>query len=207
MPTTKPGVFCLEGEWSSRLTDARSVEPLLTVLKNSNRIKLVHRRVNSPEDFRERLTQWQQKRYSDYTLGYFGFHGTPGHLNMGRKRVPLEDVAECLSGRCQGKILYFGSCSTLRMTDEQIEFFLHTTGARSVIGFTKSIDWLESAAFDLVLFEALTRCRRIDGVYHWIHREHPCLVRRLGFRMHYGQRVIRPRRAKRKLKTTNQSSS
>ena len=48
--------------------------------------------------------------------------------------------------------------------------------------------WLESAAFDLLLLEALTRYRRADGVENWLRKQYPSMVDRLGFVMHYGSR-------------------
>ena len=54
-------------------------------------------------------------------------------------------------------------------------------------GFTRDIDWHESAAFDLILFEALTYYQRIDAVDRWLRENYGPLARRLGFRMVYRQ--------------------
>lgn len=43
-----------------------------------------------------------------------------------------------------------------------------------------------SAAFDLILFDALTHYQRMDAVECSMRRNAPSLVRQLGFRMFYG---------------------
>jgi hypothetical protein len=43
-----------------------------------------------------------------------------------------------------------------------------------------------SAAFDLILFDALTHYQRMDAVERYMKRNQPGLVKKLGFRMFYG---------------------
>ena len=51
----------------------------------------------------------------------------------------------------QGAIIHFGSCSTLDVHDNKLNGFLHQTGALAICGYKTDIEWLESAAFDLLL--------------------------------------------------------
>jgi hypothetical protein len=45
---------------------------------------------------------------------------------------------------------------------------------------------MESAAFDLLLFDALTQYKRMDAVERYLRKNHGQLARRLGLTMFYG---------------------
>ncbi|TAK79531.1 MAG: hypothetical protein EPO16_01860 [Dehalococcoidia bacterium] len=114
-------------------------------------------------------------------VGYFAFHGSPGTIRIGRKHIDLEHLGRLLEKRAQGKTLYFGSCSTVQVSDAELDQFKRTTGARVIAGFTKDVDWLESAAFDLLALRAFTHFARIDGARNWLRRNYPDLVSRNRF--------------------------
>ena len=58
--------------------------------------------------------------------------------------------------------------------------------ARCIAGYEKDVSWFESSAFDLLLFDALTRFSHIDAVDRWLRKEYLGFVRRVGFKMYYG---------------------
>jgi hypothetical protein len=181
-----PRIFCVEGGWSSSLKDEKSVQPLLEFLERSNKVRHIYQHVRTVDALVDIVEQWPQRQYNSYSLGYFGFHGSGGTLHVGRRRVDLETLGESLAGSCKGKTIYFGSCSVLNIPKRRIEEFRRLTQARAVIGYTTDVDWYASAAFDLVLFEALTHYQRIDAVDRWLRKEYPGLSRKLGFKMVYG---------------------
>jgi hypothetical protein len=180
-----PGIFCLEGEWYSSLADTTSVRPLLEVLSQTRDLKVIHRSVNNREGLERFLGQWAEKKYSAYRLGYFAFHGNRGEVAGTDWCVTLEEFGGMLSGDCSDKIVYFGACSTLRIPEARIQAFLHDTGVSCVAGFRKQIDWLESAAFELMLLAALARFKFPSGADHWLEREHAAFIKRTGFEMYY----------------------
>jgi hypothetical protein len=182
-----PGIFCLEGPWSSRLTDQASVKPLLELLEEHKRVRFLHWRISSVTDLESTVSKWPQRQYDRFPLGYFGFHGSPGQLLIGRRKLSLEAFGERLAGQCTGKTIYFGSCAVLGIKSTDVERFRRHTKARCVIGFREAdVDWMISAAFDLMLFDALTHYQRMDAVERYMKRNSPRLVRELGFRMYYG---------------------
>ncbi|MDA1196065.1 MAG: hypothetical protein O2894_12915 [Planctomycetota bacterium] len=189
MPRRKtPAIFALEGEWSPRLTDRRSVGPLLDTLERIGQLDFIHRRVSTVDAMQDYVQRWSQQQYAHYALGYFAFHGSPGFVHIGRKRLSLAELADLLPGALRGRIIHFSSCGTIDVPQADLEVFCRVTGARAVTGYTESVDWLESAAFDLLLFEALAYYRRADAIERWLTSAYPDLVRRLGFRMHYNRR-------------------
>ena len=181
-----PGIFCVEGGWSSRLDDESSVRPLLEFLRDRGKVRFTLDEVHSLDALETVVRKWPQARYARYSLGYFGFHGQPGCLRLGRRKITLEELGEHLAGACAGKTIYFGSCSVLDIPTRRIQEFRRITKARCVAGYKSDVEWFESAAFDLLLFDALTHYKRLDAVERYLRKEQSSLSRRLGFCMYYG---------------------
>ena len=181
-----PGIFCVEGDWSSRLTDRASVRDMLELLESVDRIRFIYEHVStSTEAFFEALQRWRERQYASYSIGYFAFHGKPGKLLLGRKSVTLDKLADVLKGACESKTLYFGSCSVLQVPKEQVAAFRRKTRAKAVVGFTRDVNWLASAALDLILLEALAFNREGEAVEKWLRKEYGELAQHLGLRMFY----------------------
>ena len=185
MSRSSPGVFCIEGTWSSSLADRATVRDLLDVLENVDGVPYIHSRVTTEEGFYDVVRRWHQKQYSGYSLGYFAFHGRPGKLLIGRHSVSLKELGMVLQGACSGKILYFGSCSVLQVNPGEIDKFLRLTDADCVVGFNKDIDWLASAALDLILLQALALQEDAKEAERWMRHEYGALAEHLGLEVFY----------------------
>jgi hypothetical protein len=180
-------IFCIEGAWSSNLTTEESVLPLLTFVRGLTGIPYIHRYVDTPEAFKDLVKRWPQKQYEKHSIGYFGFHGTEGTIHFRHKnKLTLEQVAEALDGRGKGKLMYFGSCSVLNVQNERIEDFLRTSRLRAVCGYRNEVDWFESAAFDLLLFERLINAGSFPVALRQMVEWHQDFVHRLGFKYFLG---------------------
>lgn len=149
----------------------------------------IHRDVGTEAELEHYLAKWSQKRYSNYSLAYLAFHGTAEHIWIGRSKVTLDEIEAMLAGKCAGRVLYFGSCSTLDLEDGEIDRFRRAIGARAVCGYVEDVDWLESAAFELLLIDALTYYERIDAAFNYLHREYRALVDKLGLRSSWQRRA------------------
>lgn len=179
-----PGIFCLEGAWGPKLTDPSTVRPLLDLLAGQKQIKFIHKDVVTVNELEYYLNKWLQRQYEAYNVGYLAFHGEPGQLFLGRRRVSLDMLAEIIDGRGSGRILHFSSCSTLDIDQEdEIKQFLKRTKVKAVCGYRNDVDWLESAAFEVLLIEALAYYRRVDAVSNYLWRDYPNLCERLQFKM------------------------
>ncbi|SCL45920.1 hypothetical protein GA0070606_0886 [Micromonospora citrea] len=186
MPKPK-GVFCVEGEWDSDLTKRRSVLPTLDMLERLGSLQHIHKSAVTAEQFRYFLEQWSSKRYSAYEVGFFALHGAPSELWLSKSHsTSLDEVAGWMSGRWQGKRIYIGGCSVLRGSDAYLADFLYRTGASMVCGFTKQIDWIESAAFETVILDRLVNSGKVNSVEQLASsaRWAP-LANHLGFRVVY----------------------
>jgi len=193
------GIFCLEDNWWNDPTKPCSVEPVLELLRNWSpyHVPYAHRNVESHGGLFEYLAKWKQKRYSKFPILHLAFHGNAQCLIIGDRRVrdnvvTFEELEDALAGACNKRIIHFSGCNVLEVHGKRINSFLKRTGALAVTGFTKYVDWLDSAAFEPLVFGSMqenpfTRsgakaiaaniCTRSGG-----------LAKRLGFKM-----VIRPK--------------
>mgnify|MGYP000591045685 CR=1 FL=1 len=119
----------------------------------------IHYDVSTREEFFFLLKKWAQKRYRSHPLLYLGFHGRPGALLLGSgKRAPqvtLEEIGEALAGKCNGRVILFGSCETIRAVPWQRRKFLDATQALAICGYRWEVDWMTSAAMDLIVLAAM----------------------------------------------------
>jgi len=178
----RPGVMCLEGEWTRDLTDHSSVRPSLELLERLEVIDFAHRDVATVPELTEYLNRWTLKKHQRYGVLYLAVQGSPGPVMIGDSRLSLDDLAVPLERRCRGRVIYFGRCSSIDLEDQTLDAFLRRTRARAVCGYSTEVDWGESAAFDLLLLGSLARYKRIDAPFRYLDRQHGQFVKRLRFK-------------------------
>lgn len=179
---TLPGVFCLEGPWSSTLLDTSTLRPILELLDSAKVARFIYRDAVTIEEFETYIKKWSQRQYRNYAFGYMAFHGSPGVIDIGRKSYSIEALGELMAGRLKDRVLYFGACSTLAVDRGRVEDFRHQTGARAVCGYTTDVDWIEGAAFELNLIYSVISYQRIDAGFKYLQRNHAGECARLGLR-------------------------
>jgi hypothetical protein len=164
------GIFCIEN-WTGDLRSKATVLPLLEFLAKSDGTRFVHQRVSTPRELRHYLGRFAA--LAEYRVGYLAVHGDRGVVRVGRHELTLEHLAAWSSLETAGvggeedlddpewivdltgKVLYLGSCSSLRVTHDRLDRLRRVTGARVVCGYTKPVDWFASGAFDVMLLSAL----------------------------------------------------
>ena len=194
MVTRRKGIFCLEGQWEPDLRDRTSVKPALVLLESSNEppVRYIHRDVGTVEEFEHYLRKWTQKRYSNYPVLYLSFHGLKEGLLVGDHRrergwVGLDRLGELVQGRCQGRVIHFGSCETLSGRTSRLHSFLETTGAAAICGYRRDVEWMKSTAFEILLLSRMQVCpfttAGMTALMKHLRKEVPGLVRNLRFKM------------------------
>jgi hypothetical protein len=186
------GIFCLEGGWQNDFDSSSSVKAVLELVSQGAELEFVHRDVATREELAHYLGKWAQRGARRYPILYLAFHGGPGRFLVGDRRrtghkVTLDDLATILGGGLRGRLVHFGSCSTLDVDRRHISRFLRQTGVLAATGFKKEVDWLRSSAFEVLVFETLLRhrltlggARRMERAFR---REVPDLRREFQFRM------------------------
>ena len=179
-----PKVFCLEGEWSGELSDEQSVVPLLEVLRHTAGVGYIHRRVGTRAELERLLGRWRS--HTSYATLYLAFHGERGDLELD-EMVGLETLAEMLGPSCEGAMIHLSACQSLRVSEEAVASFLRDTRADGLLGYEGDVKWIEGAALDLIVLEALadrsSKGRRpsVPNLVGILRDHYPGLVKRTTF--------------------------
>jgi len=182
------GIFAFEGDWiPDNLTEGWSMRPALETLRDMLGIKFIHRQIGTPSELCYYVEKWLAKgkrNCSDYTVGYFAFHGERGLIAPGKGDVRLYQLERWINGGAKGRVIAFHSCSTLDVKDERVKLFLERTKASTVVGYAKDIDSLEAIAFDHLVLWALTghEPREAEEI---LFENYADLAERLGLTFHH----------------------
>ena len=187
---------CLEETaWSGDIKDKTSVEPVLRLLETTKDYRVPYLRfdVGTLEEFDFYLKKWSGKSFGEsHPILYLGFHGKSRRIFVGEGRdnhVSLDDLAGRLDDKCKGRVIHFGSCATVAVHGHELNAFLRRTSALAVCGYREDVDWMEAAAFDLMLLgglqrESFLRCDSMEKFADSLIKDRaPGLARTLGFRM------------------------
>ncbi len=177
------GVFCLEGEWEDEIETKRSVLPILEVLEGQDLIRFAHRNAHTREELEHHIRKWGEKG-NDFDFVYLAFHGSRQGLwlSEGQEPVSLEDLASLIGDVGRGAVIHFGTCSVVRRADSDLQAFLDETGARAICGYTRNVDWVDSAAFDLALLYNFATYKHVGRAFNrMVTGPYAGLAKELGF--------------------------
>ena len=184
-------IFCLEGEWEKSLKSRSSILPTLEFLEQSYQVKFVFRKVAMKEDLYFYLNKALRAEFRSYHIINLAFHGSSQEIEMASgENVSLSELAEEFEGSFEGKIIHFGSCSTLRASEEVLRDFMKRTKALIVSGYTRNIDFIDSSLFDIAYFYWLQEFERLGHVDTRLAKEYPGLHERLGFTLVHQNKVF-----------------
>jgi len=151
--TLKKKIFCIEGDWENDLRKKSSIVGILDLLHKVNNVEYIQdRNCSTKQEFISRLNQFKESKYKTYNILYLAFHGSSSTIHLGSETIDLDEIQEILQDSLQGKIIYFGSCKTLKIKKEKINEFVDITKANCLVGYTKDIDFIEGTALDLLFF-------------------------------------------------------
>ena len=158
IPNKRKNIYCIEGLWNRRnIRDKSTVLPILELLEKGGYCDYIYNDSATKDELEFFLSKWKNTSINKkYPILYLAFHGEKGCVFLTQKeKYSLEDLADFLEDKCRGTIIYFGSCSTLNLDKRVIKTFLKRTGSIAAIGYKIDLDWIQSAACDLLVFEAL----------------------------------------------------
>ena len=200
---SKKGIYCLEGLWDHHdIQDQSTVLPILDLLQKRDYCNYIYHDCATKEELEFFLDKWKRVSVSNkYPILYFAFHGQEGSIFFtNKKKYTLNELGDFLEGKCCGKVIYFGSCSTLKIDKRIIKNFLEKTGAIAAIGYKTDVDWIQSTACDLFVFEALQLdkldSKGIENIHKKIISNYGNLHRILDLRVVINDRRHFPRKRK-----------
>ena len=174
-------IYCLEGNWNKHPKSSQSIRPILDLLYTFSKVKYIYHKCPTKEDFIKGLKTFTQKRYSNYTVLYIAYHGRKNRIYFGNEYITLKEIANVLEGKLNGKMVHFGSCSTLNTTEKNIIDFIVRTGCSYISGYQKDVEYIDSTAFELLYFEIIQRYNSIKTIKSNIEKKYPTIKESLGF--------------------------
>ena len=186
----KKGIYCLEGIWEHRNPrDKSTVRPILNLMEKIGSCNHIYHDCATKAELEFYLSRWKTKAVNKkYPILYLAFHGFDGHICLNDNYdYSLDELADYLGDRCAGKIVYFGSCSTLNIDKRLINKFLAKTGLIAVMGYKGEIGWIQSTACDLFIFVALQSdkldAKGIENIYNILTTDYGNLPKILNLRV------------------------
>lgn len=162
--TYERNIYCLEGNWNKNPRSHQSVKPMLELLRTVSGVKYIYHKCNTQEDFFYRLQQFTKGTYKNYAVLYLAFHGRTNRIEVENQYITLKEIANALEGKLANKIVHFGSCSTLRTSEKNIQDFLTTTNCLFISGYRKDVEFIASTAFELLYFDLLQKYKSIKKI-------------------------------------------
>ena len=167
----------MESLWDKQTENRLNVLPTLELISKTQDSKFSHLTCNTREELQYNLNLLCKRNYG---ILYFAFHGSPGKIHLHRDKITLTELAGMMNRRFARWIIHFGTCSTLRKPRE-VEYFVEETGIALATGFTKDVDWIESSAFELLLFKAFHNFQSPKVILRHLLNKYPELVDLTGF--------------------------
>lgn len=174
-------IYCLEGNWNKHPKSSQTIKPILDLLYTFSKVKYIYHKCPIKEDFVKGLETFTQKRYSNYTILYIAYHGRKNRIYFGNEYITLKEIANVLEGKLNGKVIHFGSCSTLNTSEKNITDFITRTGCSFISGYKKDVEYIDSTAFDLVYFDILQKYDSSKKIKSVITKRYLTLMNNLYF--------------------------
>lgn len=152
-------IFCLETEWKQNVHDLKDKSKALAILEfleRSQNTNYVFRNVATLADFVYYINHLNYSTYNSFSIIYLCFHGKESTISFANnEKIDLIEFAENNQGIFEGRNVHFGSCSTLKISKENINYFKKKTGARMVTGYETSVEIIRSFVFELWLLNEM----------------------------------------------------
>ncbi len=181
-------IFCIEGDWHPDLRQKDTIENALKFMETASgmKIKYIHRHCSTEEELRNRINEYNKRRYNSFSIFYLAFHGVPNGLKLSPKTIlSLEELAEMAENKLRNKIVHLGSCETLNINKKNIKKFLQTTGALCISGFKKEVPFVSSTIFDVLYFEMCQYYKQIHVIEKHMKSYYGKMMKELDFVMVY----------------------
>ena len=176
----RANIACVESLWNSDIENRLSVVPILDLVCRINRIKYTHLTCNTREELAYNLGKLGKGR--GYRILYLSLHGKPGEIILDGGRTDLESLAGMMGTRFAGWAVHFGSCSTISVPLSRIRVFMAATRVAMVSGYGKDVNWVATAALDLIFFDWFQYYGDTRLLWKTFRRSNRELIARTGLR-------------------------
>jgi hypothetical protein len=178
MPLRKRNIACLESLWDRQIENRLNVIPMLELISRTQKVKFSHLNCNTRDEFIYNLSLLPRRNYG---ILYLAFHGSSGvlYLHDGTE-IDFPALAELMNDKFTDWIVHFGSCGVFKKQKDLTQF-VEQTKVILATGYTKTVDWIESASLELLFFQALQSYKSPKLACRSILNKYPDLVKQTGF--------------------------
>jgi hypothetical protein len=176
----RTNIACLESLWNSDIENRLSVVPILELVSRVNRIRYTYLTCNTREELAYNLGKLGAGR--GYRILYLSLHGKPGELILDGGRTDLESLAQMMGTRFAGWAVHFGSCSTISVPQARLRRFMAATRVDVLLGYQTDVNWIASAALDLLLFDWFQYYRDTRQMWRAFSKDYGALIRSTGLK-------------------------
>ena len=166
-------IACIESFWTIDVENRLSVSPILELLRKRYGIRSVILTCSTLDELRFNLEIVKQMKGG---ILYLAFHGYPGGIRLPEVAVEMEGIADLMGKRFKNWIVFFDSCTTLRVKEERIKKFIAETGITMLVGFKNRVEWLDGAAVDLLVLERIQFYKDMRKFWKGFRRAYKGLV-------------------------------
>jgi len=146
-------IACLESLWDEDIENRLSVSPILELVSKMDGVKYTYLTCSTIEELKYNLTLLKRKK--GYGILYLAFHGSLGKIILAESPIDIETLATFMGKGFKDWIVHFGSCGTIDVGKDRIKNFIKATDVSMVLGYKKEVDWIDSAALDLLILDWL----------------------------------------------------
>lgn len=178
--THKKNIACLESLWDGNIESRLSVVPLLELASKVDDVKFSYLSCNTQQELKHNLKKIKKKR--GYGILYLACHGRPGELVLDESSIDMEELAALMGDGFTNWVVHFGACATINVERSRISKFIATTQASMLLGYRTDVNWNDSSALDLLLFEWLQEYRDMHRFWSYFKHRYRGLVSLTGLR-------------------------
>lgn len=185
-------IACLERSfWYEEIEDEDriSVRPILELVsklagdEDKDKVRFTHLTCNTKDELKYNLNAFRQLNKLDYGILYLAFHGNPGEIILADDtKINLEALAELMGQDFANWVVHFGTCTTIDVAKKKLDKFITSTQVLLVVGYAKYVDWLESAAMDLLLLDRLQDYKDMKAMWSALSIISSDLIKTTGLR-------------------------
>lgn len=187
-------IASLESIWYLDLEDTLNVKPILEIISARYKTRYVHLPSNTKSEFEHNLNCLKNlAKKPEYKILYLAFHGKPNSLILAdHSLIDLKALSHLMRKKFADWIIHFGTCGTIDTDEQHLSDFIEETGVQMVSGYAhRSVDWVESAALDLIYFQYLQHHIDMKELWHEMMQQHNELILKTGLKVYFANNTTK----------------
>ncbi|QWX85173.1 hypothetical protein H0I23_05915 [Cellulophaga sp. HaHaR_3_176] len=180
-------IYCLEAVEDVEIDQVTETQKKLDQLTMQFGVGSIYKTCDTIEGLEASLNTLvlDDHNFKNYEIIYLVITGEANSICLNDYYYSLQEIAELFEGKLKGKILHFSNAKVLDLDEEEAQYFLDVTGAKSVSGYGNDFNELTSSNLDIAFFNLFKEDENILDVVEELHQRHYKSCKQLDFRLYY----------------------